>query len=183
MRYWHKHNQIDQWNQMKSPEPADTHVGNICFVTLDPQGSGGKTVLSIHCEGSSIWGKTNLSPGLPLFNTAQGQGTLLLYACMMMAVMVATSPLYITILPLLKVLSNLLFSPNPKKQAGKTLLVLSWMMRRWLQGTSDQPKDTCLALELCLWLLPLCEKPSAPSWGAWRGAGRSGLWWRWTGNG
>ena len=29
----------------------------------------------------------------------------------------------------LKVLPNLLFSPNPKKQAGKTLLVLSWMMR------------------------------------------------------
>ena len=83
----------------------------------------------------------------------------------------------------LKVLSNLLFSPNPKKQAGKTLLVVSWMMRPWLQGMSDQPKDTCLTLELCLRLLPLCEKPSAPSWGAWRGAGRSGLWWRWPGDG
>lgn len=63
----------------------------------------------------------------------------------------------------LKVLSSLLFSPNPKKQAGKTLSVLSWIIKRWLQGVSDQPKDTCLALELHPRLLPLCKKPSAPS--------------------
>lgn len=76
-----------------------------------------------------------------------------------MAVMIITSPLYIYDFATLKVLSNLLFSQNPKKQAGKTLLVLSWVMKQRLQGVSDQPKDTCPALELHL----LDFKPVAPS--------------------
>lgn len=131
---------------------------------VDPQISGGKTFLSVHCDRSSIWGRTNLSPALPLLSTSQCHGTLFLYARMMMTVMIITSPLYIYDFATLKVLSNLLFSQNPKKQAGKTLLVLLWVMKQRLQGVSDQPKDTCLALEPHL----LDFKPAALStlWGA-----------------
>lgn len=47
---------------------------------------------------------------------------------------------------------------------------------------SDQPKDTCLALELHLRLLPLCEAHCSFLRGMAEG-GESGIWWRWTGSG
>lgn len=146
--------------------------------TSGPTGQWGKDHSFNTLWGVIHMGRTSLSPGLPLFNTAQPG-----YSVLKCLDDDGSDGYNITIIydnfATLKVLSSLLFSPNPKKQAGKTL-VLSWIMKRWLQGVRDQPKNTCLALELHLRLLPLCEKPTE---GHDRGAGRSGIWWRWTGSG